>query len=191
MPDRDPAGRERPRARDEVELDHVEQLTVALVGRANLDQGELTDHAFPGREYHRRTDAHHLLEMLHGPVGRRCVRVNHDREPRESRRGSRPYSQTVHREVAPPDEPDRAVQRDPTIFQQHRHGARDRHVGTSGSAGSPSIGSDREPPGGIMGYTFSKDDTRTLSRYGPGSRTAVSSAEASSCGFSTVRPLKP
>ena len=47
------------------------------------------------------------------------------------------------------------------------------------------------PPAGTIGYTFSDGETLTFSRYGPGSRTASSSARGISATLSTVRPLNP
>ena len=49
------------------------------------------------------------------------------------------------------------------------HDPHSAHAGTSrGAAGSPSIGSDSEAPGGIIGNTFASCSIRNSTSAGPG-----------------------
>src|SRR5687768_17367757 len=129
--------------------------------------------------------------MLHGAVGRGCVGVDHKRQSRDSRCARWSHRQAPHGKVAPPHEPDRAIECDETVLQEDRYGLRRRHAEMSGAAGSPSMGSEREPPGGIMGNTLASCSIMNSTREGPGSAMAARTTSSSWSADSTFQPAIP
>ena len=155
-----------------VELHDIEQLGVPVSRGADLDQGQLPGHGVETRKGDRGTHANHLLKLLHGPLGRALVGVHHDGQPRDPRGGRGADGQAAHGEIAPPDETDGTVESDQPVLQQDRDRLGLAHAETSGVA-SPSIGSDSDPPGGIIGNTLASCSITNSTRAGPGSATAA------------------
>src|SRR4029077_5181653 len=132
----------------------------------------------------------HLVQLLCRPVRRGLVRLHHDRQPRESRRGTRPHRDALDGKVAPPEHSEGAVQGDQLVLQQHRERVAAAHAGTSG-AGSPSIGSESDAPGGIIGKTFASCSMTNSTSAGPGTSIAARTASAVPSASATRQPGTP
>src|SRR6185503_8802112 len=97
---------------------------------------------------------------------------------------------TLDRQISPSDEshsPDEGRQ---SVFQQHRNRVGPAHTGTSGG-GLPSIGSDNEPPGGIIGNTLASCSMVNSINAGPGSAVAARTESSSCSRDSTRQPAMP
>src|SRR5207245_1633847 len=92
--------------------------------------------------------------------------------------------QPLDRDIAPTQHAERAVQRHQCVVQQYgdRVGRRGGHAGQAppAAAGSASIGSESEPPGGIIGNTLASCSIMNSTSAGPGSAFARPTASASS-----------
>ena len=172
-----------------VQQRHVEQLAVAVPVGPHLHERELAGDPVLGRERGGLADADDVLELTGHLVGGGGVGVQHDGQPRASRRAGRPHRDAPHGKVATPEHAGDAGQRGELLVEQHRERLRLAHAPTG--AGSPSIGSESDAPGGIIGKTFASCSIMNSTRVGPSVRSAASSTSSVWHASSTRQPWIP
>src|ERR1041384_5619886 len=131
------------------------------------------------------TYPNHILNLQQQALDRDVVRVDLARHPPDTGRAIRLDRKGADRQVASPQRTARAAEGQKVAGHQHDHPARGFHTGAASS------GSDREPPGTIIGKTLASSSITSPTSAGPGAPFACRSASVTSLAFLTRQPRMP
>src|SRR3989454_5574998 len=135
-----------------------------------------------------------LLQLFHHAIGTGVVGLHHDGQPRGSGNVRRAHRDARDGKVAAPHDADGSVEREHVVVEQHgqRMGRLRHRAGqVAAAAGAVSIGSDSEPPGGIIGNTFASCSITSSTSAGPRTAFASVNTSSSSRARSTRQPGMP
>src|SRR5207249_1374338 len=133
-----------------------------------------------------------LLQLFHHAIRTGVVGLHHHSQPRGSGNVRRAHRDARDGNVAAPHDADGPVEREHVVVQQHgqRMGRlRHRAAQVAAAAGAVSIGSDSEPPGGIIGNTFASCSITSSTNAGPRSAFASASTSPGSSGRARWTPI--
>src|SRR5882762_3246203 len=130
-------------------------------------------------------DTDHIFDLQQQTLDRRVVRVDLARQPPDTGRAIRLDRKPADRQVATPQRAARAAEGQEVARHQHDHLARTFHTGAASS------GSDKEPPGTIIGKTLASCSITSSTSAGPGAAFACRSASVTSLACLTRHPGMP